>query len=316
MCSSRAIGSRGSRRRLAAHESPTRASSRAQGGSSRPASSICTATAIRSPPPTRPSSRWASRRSRSGRTAAGRARDGSLISTSWRQAVDRAPLDVNIAPWSAMARSGAWRGCRIRIARPDAAGLQRMAALLDAELRAGMFGLSFGLEYVPGIYSETPELAALGRVVARHDRVAMSHMRSENDDAIEASIDELIASAVRRPRPYLASQGGVRPGRGARPRAARFPRRQAPAGHPPDRRRISLQCRLYRDRHPVPAMGAAADRLCRRRRAAPAGTVRPSRGADDPPRRAGGAAVRNRCRMPAGRWPRSPRPPAATMPMC
>ena len=71
-----------------------------------------------------------------------------------------------------------------------------MAALLDAEFRAGVFGLSYGLEYVPGIYSETPELAALGRVVARHDGVAMSHMRSENDDAIEASIDELIASAA------------------------------------------------------------------------------------------------------------------------
>jgi N-acyl-D-aspartate/D-glutamate deacylase len=69
-----------------------------------------------------------------------------------------------------------------------------MAARLDSELRAGAFGLSFGLEYVPGIYSETAELAALGRVVARHGGVAMSHMRSENDDAVEASIDELVAS--------------------------------------------------------------------------------------------------------------------------
>ena len=41
-------------------------------------------------------------------------------------------------------------GCRTAIARPDAAQLRRMTALLDAELRAGMFGLSYGLEYVPG----------------------------------------------------------------------------------------------------------------------------------------------------------------------
>jgi N-acyl-D-aspartate/D-glutamate deacylase len=115
---------------------------------------------------------------------------------AWRQAMDRAALDVNVAPL--VGHGTIRRLARIpdSVARPDAAQMQRMTALLDAELRAGMFGLSFGLEYVPGIYSETPELAALGRVVARHDRVAMSHMRSENDDAIEASIDELIASAA------------------------------------------------------------------------------------------------------------------------
>jgi len=123
----------------------------------------------------------------------GTGREPSL--ESWRQAVARAALDVNVAPL--VGHGTIRRLARVpdSVARPDAAGLQRMAALLDAELRAGMFGLSFGLEYVPGIYAQTPELAALGRVVARHDRVAMSHMRSENDDAIEASIDELIASA-------------------------------------------------------------------------------------------------------------------------
>lgn len=120
--------------------------------------------------------------------------DGTDLN-GWRQAMDRAQLDVNVAPL--VGHGTIRRAAQVpdSVARPDAAGLARMTALLDAELRAGMFGLSYGLEYVPGIYSETPELAALGRVVARHDRVAMSHMRSENDDAIEASIEELIASA-------------------------------------------------------------------------------------------------------------------------
>ncbi len=123
----------------------------------------------------------------------GTGREPSL--DSWRQAIDRAPLDVNIAPL--VGHGTIRRMARVpdSTARPDAAELQRMAALLDAELRAGMFGLSFGLEYVPGIYAQTPELAALGRATARHDRVVMSHMRSENDDEIEASIEELIASA-------------------------------------------------------------------------------------------------------------------------
>jgi N-acyl-D-aspartate/D-glutamate deacylase len=114
---------------------------------------------------------------------------------SWRRAVDRAPLDTNIA---LLAGHGAIRraaGIPDSVRRPDETQLRRLAAELESELRAGVFGLSFGLEYVPGIYSEVAEGKVLGRVVARHDGVVMSHMRSENDDAIEASIDELIASA-------------------------------------------------------------------------------------------------------------------------
>jgi N-acyl-D-aspartate/D-glutamate deacylase len=113
---------------------------------------------------------------------------------SWRRAMDRAPLDTNVATLVGHGTIRHAAGIPDSVRRPDAGQLARMAARLDAELRAGAFGLSFGLEYVPGIYSQTPELAALGRVVARRGGVAMSHMRSENDDAVEASIDELIAS--------------------------------------------------------------------------------------------------------------------------
>jgi len=98
---------------------------------------------------------------------------------SWMTAVDRAKIDLNVA------------------------ALARMATQLEAELRAGAFGLSYGLEYVPGIYSQTPELTNLGGVVARHDGVVMSHMRSENDEEIEASIDELIASSLPA-RPHIS----------------------------------------------------------------------------------------------------------------
>lgn len=120
---------------------------------------------------------------------------GDLDLRSWMRAAERASLDLNVAT---LASHGTLRrAAKIpdSVRRPDAAALARLEAQLDAELRAGAFGLSYGLEYVPGIYSETAELAALGRVVARHGGVAMSHMRSENEGEIEASIDELIASA-------------------------------------------------------------------------------------------------------------------------
>jgi len=114
---------------------------------------------------------------------------------SWMRAVDRARIDLNVAT---LASHGTLRravGVPDAVRRPDAAALARMAAQLDTELRAGAFGLSYGLEYVPGIYSETPELANLGRTASRYGAVVMSHMRSENDDEVEASINELIASA-------------------------------------------------------------------------------------------------------------------------
>lgn len=121
----------------------------------------------------------------------------------WLDAVDRAQIDVNVAALSSHGTLRRAVGIPDSIRRPDAAGLERMAAQLDAELRAGAFGLSYGLEYVPGIYAESAELANLGRTVSRHGGVVLSHMRSENDDEIEASIDELIASSLPA-RPHIS----------------------------------------------------------------------------------------------------------------
>ena len=73
-----------------------------------------------------------------------------------------------------------------------AAEVRLMAALLDEEMKAGALGLSSGLEYDPGIYSETEELVALARVAARHGGRYISHIRSE-DRHFWAAIDELIA---------------------------------------------------------------------------------------------------------------------------
>ncbi|MEO5492526.1 MAG: amidohydrolase family protein [Sphingomonas sp.] len=122
---------------------------------------------------------------------------------SWMTAVDRAAIDLNVALLASHGTLRRAAGVSDSVHRPDAAGLARMAAQLESELRAGACGLSYGLEYVPGIYSETPELANLGRVVARHNGVVMSHMRSENDDEIEASIDELVTTSLPA-RPHIS----------------------------------------------------------------------------------------------------------------
>lgn len=122
---------------------------------------------------------------------------------TWLRAADSARLDVNVAALSSHGTLRRAVDIPDAVRRPDDAALARMAARLDAELRAGAFGLSYGLEYVPGIYSETPELTNLGRTVSRHGGVVMSHMRSENDDEIDASINELIASSLPA-RPHIS----------------------------------------------------------------------------------------------------------------
>lgn len=74
---------------------------------------------------------------------------------------------------------------------PDQAELQRMSDLVDAGMLAGAFGMSTGLIYVPGIYAETDELIALAKVVARRGGLYASHVRSENDQVLDAVAEAL-----------------------------------------------------------------------------------------------------------------------------
>jgi len=123
---------------------------------------------------------------------AGSAR-GSL--PAWMAAVARSSPDVNVVTFSGHGtlrrRAGIDDGTR----RPTPDQLVRMQAVLEADLHAGAYGLSTGLEYVPGRYAEPLELAALGPVLAAVDAVMMSHMRSEDADDVRASIRELVAAA-------------------------------------------------------------------------------------------------------------------------
>jgi len=74
--------------------------------------------------------------------------------------------------------------------RPGA--LARMRALAHEAFEAGAVGLSSGLIYVPGSYSDTDELVELARVAAVHDRPYTTHMRDEGDHLTE-SLDEALA---------------------------------------------------------------------------------------------------------------------------
>jgi len=76
-----------------------------------------------------------------------------------------------------------------RVATP--AEVQRMADLVANDMRAGAIGLSSGLEYDPGIYSDRSEVIALAKVSAQFGGRYISHIRSE-DYAFWQAIDEII----------------------------------------------------------------------------------------------------------------------------
>jgi N-acyl-D-amino-acid deacylase len=70
--------------------------------------------------------------------------------------------------------------------------VDRMSAMLRAEMASGALGLSTGLEYDPGIYSAPDEVVALARVAASFGGRYISHIRSE-DRTFWQAVDEVIA---------------------------------------------------------------------------------------------------------------------------
>lgn len=79
----------------------------------------------------------------------------------------------------------------------DEAGRRRMAELVRQGLEAGAFGLTLGLEYDPGVRSDMEELVAVAAPVAALDGVVMSHMRNEDADQVESSLEELLEQGRR-----------------------------------------------------------------------------------------------------------------------
>jgi N-acyl-D-amino-acid deacylase len=73
--------------------------------------------------------------------------------------------------------------------RPSESEMGQMRELLGGCLRAGALGLSTGLIYPPGIYSDTREIVELarhGEGLAGERFIYASHMRSEGDRLVEA----------------------------------------------------------------------------------------------------------------------------------
>ena len=69
--------------------------------------------------------------------------------------------------------------------------ISRMKSILTQEMEAGALGLSTGLEYDPGIYSDPEEVLELAKILPAYGGRYISHLRSE-DRWYDAAVGEII----------------------------------------------------------------------------------------------------------------------------
>ncbi len=83
---------------------------------------------------------------------------------------------------------------------PTPEELEKMRSLVRQAMEEGAWGMSSGLEYVPGRYATTEEIIEVARVVGEFGGVYSSHQRNEFDGVLEATEETI----------RIAEEAGVR----------------------------------------------------------------------------------------------------------
>ena len=98
----------------------------------------------------------------------------------------------------------------LRPGAPDETQAKAIESALRESLEAGAYGLSVGLIYPPGMYSDTAELIALAEIVAAADGLFTAHIRGSSE-TLSAATAELItiarATSVRTHHSHLEAVG-------------------------------------------------------------------------------------------------------------
>jgi len=124
----------------------------------------------------------------------GRSPSDERIAT-WAKGVEAKKPVLNLVPFVGHASVRVLAGVGAKT-DPSPAQIAAMAALVAQGMEDGAFGLTTGLEYQPGRSGKLAELVEIAKPVAKSHGVVMSHMRSEDDDAIDGALDELLAQGT------------------------------------------------------------------------------------------------------------------------
>jgi N-acyl-D-amino-acid deacylase len=111
--------------------------------------------------------------------------------SKWMDKVDSIGPGVNIVMFIGhnTVRSQVYVPLQTNVSAQD---LERMQERISHAMQSGAFGLTTGLEYDPGRFAGREELVAISQPVAEYGGIIMSHMRTEDDGAVEDALLELI----------------------------------------------------------------------------------------------------------------------------
>lgn len=130
---------------------------------------------------------------------------GSTVPLSgWFARLEASPAAINVASYSghnSLRDAAMGEDYKRKATAPE---IEKMRALLAADMQAGAIGLSTGLEYDPGIYSAKAEVLALASEAAKHKGRYISHIRSEDRYLWEA-LDEIVEIGRRTRMPVQVS---------------------------------------------------------------------------------------------------------------
>jgi len=104
--------------------------------------------------------------------------------------LEQTGLSLNVAT---LAPHGPIRISAMGLAKgaPSRAQSKQMRTMVDRAMQDGALGLSTGLIYPPGMYSDTDELKELAKIVAEHKGIYTSHIRGSSETLIPA-VKELL----------------------------------------------------------------------------------------------------------------------------
>lgn len=110
---------------------------------------------------------------------------GAVEVDAFYEALEENRPGVNVAH---LLPHGALRGKVIGQTRrpPTPEELKKMEALAREAMQAGAWGMSTGLQYVPGSFADIDELCAIATVIGQEGGIYASHIRNEGDELIEA----------------------------------------------------------------------------------------------------------------------------------